>query len=234
MLRSVGIPARVVGGFDPGEFNPFTGLYIVKNTDAYLMTEVFFPNYGWFPFNPVPGYPLYPPSIEDNQTFSALQAFWRWVAGWLPTPVTGLFNTVAGMVLTWLVAAISWFLGLFAKGWVGLFTGLIAGVGFGFIGWLIWQGWRSWRYRRWLGKLPPVEGIYQEMLKVLGKKGFVKRRAQTPLEYARDLRQHLHVDRAEVIEEISEAYVRWRYGGEVGNLAQLRQLVQNLKRSFKL
>ncbi|HLO48091.1 MAG TPA: DUF3488 and DUF4129 domain-containing transglutaminase family protein [Kamptonema sp.] len=233
MLRSVGIPARVVGGFDPGEFNPFTGLYIVKNTDAYLMTEVYFPKYGWFPFNPVPGYPLYPPSIEDNQTFSALQAFWKWVAGWLPTPVTGLLNTVIGFVLVWIVGAISWFLGLFAKGWVGLFTGLIVGIGCGFIGWLIWQGWRVWRYRRWLGKLPPVEGIYQEMLKDLGRKGFVKRRAQTPLEYARDMRQHFGVNEAEVIEEVSEAYVRWRYGGDVGNVDQLRQLVENLRRSFK-
>ncbi|MFM6006560.1 MAG: transglutaminase-like domain-containing protein, partial [Sphaerospermopsis kisseleviana] len=34
MLRSIGIPARLVAGFAPGEFNPFTGMYIVKNTDA--------------------------------------------------------------------------------------------------------------------------------------------------------------------------------------------------------
>jgi len=27
MLRSIGIPARLVAGFSPGEFNPFTGLY---------------------------------------------------------------------------------------------------------------------------------------------------------------------------------------------------------------
>jgi transglutaminase-like putative cysteine protease len=33
-------------GFGTGEFNPFTGLYIVKNTDAYAMTEVYFPGYG--------------------------------------------------------------------------------------------------------------------------------------------------------------------------------------------
>jgi transglutaminase-like putative cysteine protease len=233
MLRSIGIPARVVGGFEPGEFNPFTGLYIVKNTDAHLMTEVYFPNYGWFAFNPIPGYPLYPPSIEENQTFSALQAFWRWVAGWLPTPVTGLLNTVIGFVVVWLVAAITWFFELFTKGWIGLFTGLIVGIGCGFIGWLVWQVWRGWRYRRWLGKLPPVEAIYQEMLKDLGRKGFVKHRAQTPLEYARDLQAHLSIDEAEVIEEVSNAYVRWRYGGEVGNLDQLRQLLKNLRRSFK-
>ncbi|HEY9297190.1 MAG TPA: transglutaminaseTgpA domain-containing protein, partial [Phormidium sp.] len=67
MLRSIGIPARVAAGFAPGTFNYFTGLYIVKNTDAHLLTEVYFPNYGWFAFDPIPGHPLIPPSVNENQ-----------------------------------------------------------------------------------------------------------------------------------------------------------------------
>ncbi|MFM7576136.1 MAG: transglutaminase-like domain-containing protein, partial [Microcystaceae cyanobacterium] len=35
MLRSLGIPARFTVGFAPGQFNPFTGYYLVHNTDAY-------------------------------------------------------------------------------------------------------------------------------------------------------------------------------------------------------
>ncbi|MGB7708584.1 MAG: transglutaminaseTgpA domain-containing protein [Microcoleus sp.] len=231
MLRSIGIPARMVGGFDTGEFNPFTGLYIVKNTDAFLMTEVYFPNYGWFAFNPIPGYPLIPASVEDNQTFSALESFWKWVAGWLPTPVRSGLDSVIGFVIGWISLIVGWFLAQFAKGWVGLFTGLISAIAFGFIGWLIWQLWRKWRYRRWLGKLPPVEGVYQEMLKDLASRGFVKPRAQTPLEYAEAMRGNHAIDEAEVIEEVSQAYVRWKYGGEMGNLGQLRLLVRNLRRS---
>jgi len=34
-----------------------------------------------------------------------------------------------------------------------------------------------------------------------------------------------------VIEEVSQVYVRWKYGGEMGNLNQLRQLVENLRQS---
>ena len=230
MLRSVGIPARVVAGFDSGEFNPFTGLYIVKNTDAYLMTEVYFPGHGWFAFNPIPGYPLIPPSIEENQTFSALSAFWKWVAGWLPSPVSGWLNGVFAIIAGGIVGVLGWFLGLFSEGWQGLFTGLLVGVGTAFVGWLLWELWRFWRYRRWLGKLPPMEGIYQKMLRDLASQGFAKHRAQTPLEYARSMREHRSIDEAEVIEEVSQAYVRWRYGGEMGNLGQLRQLVENLKR----
>ncbi|MGB3267923.1 MAG: transglutaminaseTgpA domain-containing protein [Microcoleus sp.] len=231
MLRSIGIPARLAGGFDTGEFNPFTGLYIVKNTDAFLMTEVYFPNNGWFGFNPIPGYPLIPASVEDNQTFSALESFWKWLAGWLPTPLRSGLDSVIGFVIGWISLILGWFLGQFAKGWVGLFTGLISAIAFGFLGWLIWQGWRKWRYRRWLGKLPPVEGVYQEMLKDLASRGFAKQKAQTPLEYAKTMRRDRATDEAEVIEEVSQAYVRWKYGGEAGNLSQLRQLVENLRRS---
>jgi transglutaminase-like putative cysteine protease len=231
MLRSIGIPARVAGGFDTGEFNPFTGLYVVRNTDAFLMTEVYFPKYGWFGFNPIPGYPLIPASVEDNQTFSALESFWKWIAGWLPTPVRSGLDSVIGFVIGWISLILGWFLGQFARGWVGLFIGLISAIGFGFMGWLIWQGWRKWRYRRWLGKLPPVEGVYQQMLKDLASRGFAKQKAQTPLEYAEAMRDHHATDEAEVIEEVSQAYVRWRYGGEAGNLGQLRQLVENLRRS---
>ncbi|MBE9119742.1 DUF3488 domain-containing protein [Tychonema sp. LEGE 07199] len=231
MLRSIGIPARVAGGFDTGEFNPFTGLYVVRNTDAFLMTEVYFPRYGWFGFNPIPGYPLIPASVEDNQTFSALESFWKWIAAWLPTPLRSGLDSVIGFVIGWISLILGWFLGQFARGWVGLFTGLISAIGFGFFGWLIWQVWRKWRYRRWLAKLPPVEGVYQQMLKDLASRGFAKQKAQTPLEYAEAMRGNHATDEAEVIDEVSQAYVRWKYGGEAGNLSQLRQLVENLRRS---
>ena len=232
MLRSIGIPARMAGGFDTGEFNPFTGLYIVKNTDAFLITEVYFPNHGWFAFNPIPGYPLIPASVEDNQTFTVLESFWKWIAGWLPTPLRSGLDAAIGFVVGWIALIVGWFLGQFAKGWVGLFTGLIAAICFGFIGWLIWQLWRQWRYRRWLRKLPAVEGVYQEMLQDLASRGFAKTRAQTPLEYAKAIRGDRTIDEAEVIEEVSQAYVRWKYGDETGNLGQLRQLVKNLRRSY--
>jgi hypothetical protein len=61
MLRSIGIPARLVAGFGPGEFNPLTGFHIVRNVDAYAMTEVYFPQYGWYAFDPIPGHELLAP-----------------------------------------------------------------------------------------------------------------------------------------------------------------------------
>lgn len=230
MLRSVGIPARLVAGFSSGEFNPFTGMYVVQNTDAYAMTEVYFPKYGWFAFDPIPNHPLIPPSVEDTQTFSVLRQFWQWVAGWLPSPVTGLFNNVFGTLFSWIGRAIAWFFALFTQGWVGILTGLIVGTTTAFFTWLGWTQWRQWLNRRWLGKLPPMENLYQQMLQWTAEKGLGKHPAQTPLEYATVSHQHHAPATAEVIDEICQAYVSWRYGGNTPNLNQLRQRWQIVKK----
>ncbi|WP_442949028.1 transglutaminase TgpA family protein [Nostoc sp.] len=233
MLRSIGIPSRLVAGFSAGEFNPFTGLYVVRNTDAYAMTEVYFPKSGWFAFDPIPNHPLIPPSVEDTQTFSVLRQLWQWVAGWLPSPVTGLLNNVFGTILSWVIRAIAWFLALFSQGWFGVLTGLILGTTAAFFGWLGWGQWREWRNRRWLKKLPAMESLYQQMLQWTTQKGLSKHPAQTPLEYARVSYEHHAPGTAEVIDEISQAYVSWRYGGHTPNLKRLRERWQGLKKTAK-
>ncbi|NEQ75581.1 MAG: DUF3488 domain-containing protein [Okeania sp. SIO2C9] len=233
MLRSIGIPARLVAGYSPGEFNPFTGLYVVKNTDAYMMTEVYFPGYGWFAFNPIPGMPLTPPSIEKNQTFSALMTFWKWVAGWLPSPVTGFLERFIGGIFRWVLGIISWFFALFSQGWQGIFTGLILATSLAFLGWLLYIFWRGWRYGRWLAKLSPVESIYQQMLSLMASKGLVKHRFQTPFEYTKAIQEYHSINEVEIIEEISQAYVGWRYGSKEVNLTRLKNLLRSLKRSIR-
>ncbi len=229
MLRSIGIPARLTVGFGPGEFNPFTGLYVVKNTDAYAVTEVFFPRYGWFMFDPIPGHELIPPSIEEDQTFSVLQQFWQWVAGWLPSPVRNTLGRIVSTVVTWVMGIVAWFLALFTQGWLGLFASLIAATLLGFAGWLSWQGWKQWRQYRWLAKLPPMERLYQQMLRWLARQGFPKQPTQTPLEYAHTMHTSQDSSHADAINEISQAYVRWRYGGQDPDIKQLQTYLRNLQ-----
>jgi transglutaminase-like putative cysteine protease len=231
MLRSIGIPSRLVAGFGQGDFNPFTGLYIVRNVDAYAMTEVYFPKYGWFAFDPIPGHDLIPPSIEEDQTFGVLRQFWNWIAGWLPSPVSSWLSNVFEILARWIIVAIAWFFALFSQGWVGWFTGIILATGLSFLGWLGWTQFRMWRYRRWLASLPAMESLYQQMLKTLGTEGYAKHPAQTPLEYAQISRQHHSPTSAQVIEEISQAYVSWRYGRQSPNIKRLRQLLQELIKS---
>lgn len=82
MLRTIGIPARVVNGFQMGEYNDISGLYIVRESDAHSWVEVYFPQVGgWVEFDPTP-----PAGINDYSSgglmafarkyFDALEVFW--------------------------------------------------------------------------------------------------------------------------------------------------------------
>ncbi|MBL8046054.1 MAG: hypothetical protein JNL09_05910 [Anaerolineales bacterium] len=56
MLRALGIPARMVAGYGAGEYNALSGYYTVRLNNAHAWVEVYFPQYGWVPFDPTPGW----------------------------------------------------------------------------------------------------------------------------------------------------------------------------------
>ena len=55
MLRSVGVPARMVTGYSVGDKIPDKDLFVVRDNHSHGWVEVFFPNYGWITFEPTPG-----------------------------------------------------------------------------------------------------------------------------------------------------------------------------------
>jgi len=52
MLRSLGIPARMVVGFAQGELDERGTTYTVRRADSHAWPEVYFPNIGWVEFEP--------------------------------------------------------------------------------------------------------------------------------------------------------------------------------------
>jgi len=59
MLRSLGIPTMLVSGYGPGTATGRYGsahkpIFQVTSTDAHVWVEVYFPGYGWIPFEPTP------------------------------------------------------------------------------------------------------------------------------------------------------------------------------------
>lgn len=195
MLRSIGIPARLVAGFGEGQFNPFTGFYVVQNVDAYALTEVYFPEHGWFGFDPIPGHELLPPSLREYETFSTVRRFWNWVAGWLPSPVLGVLEGIRQLITQALVGVVRLLSGLLRLGWVGIIIGLAALTALVFLGWLAVlasrQGWRRWQ----LQHLPPTERLYQQMLTWFAEQGHPKRPSETPWNTASDFTSKLLVFR---------------------------------------
>ena len=58
MLRSQGIPARVVSGYAQGDYDEESKSYRVRASNAHTWVEVFFPGYGWIQFEPTAALPV--------------------------------------------------------------------------------------------------------------------------------------------------------------------------------
>ena len=68
MLRTLGIPSRQISGFGQGLFDDKTRQYSVNALDAHSWVEVFFPGYGWIPFEATPdgvNAPIYRPLTRE-------------------------------------------------------------------------------------------------------------------------------------------------------------------------
>ncbi len=52
MLRAVGIPARVVVGYQGGEYNPIGNYYLIRQSDAHAWAEVWLEKRGWVRVDP--------------------------------------------------------------------------------------------------------------------------------------------------------------------------------------
>ncbi len=85
MLRTEGIPARVVTGFRSDEFNDLTGNYVIRAKDAHAWVEGYFPGFGWQTFDPTPaGVGGTPQGWHRLALYvDAMSSFWRdWVVSY--------------------------------------------------------------------------------------------------------------------------------------------------------
>lgn len=81
LMRSAGIPARVVLGYQGGEINPLGGHLIVRQSDAHAWTEVWLPEMGWHRVDPTAA--VAPERIDYGTldvAFDGLGAIWGFAA----------------------------------------------------------------------------------------------------------------------------------------------------------
>ena len=111
MLRTLGIPARVVNGFRGGEFNSVTGSYIVRARDAHSWVEAYFPPYGWITFDPTPAGAAAMGGTWNRAALylDALREFWReWVINYDFDHQVSLSNDVVTRSRRWLDGSRLW------------------------------------------------------------------------------------------------------------------------------
>ena len=66
MLRSVGVPARLAGGYAPGVVL-FSGNKRVADRDSHVWVQVYFPEYGWIDFEPTPNWDVHTRATPTDQ-----------------------------------------------------------------------------------------------------------------------------------------------------------------------
>jgi transglutaminase-like putative cysteine protease len=200
MLRTLGIPTRLVTGYGPGGRNPFTGYFEVKQSDAHAWLEVYYPNAGWVQYDPTFGVPEASPGVASRfmagPVFAAIGRFTQRV---VPEPVKRATGAVLGVVRDAARFALrTWPVGL----------AVIA------LGGLAAIAWRRRRSRpRAARPSDAAEAAFLDLAAALGPAGHVRREQVTPGEYLRELERDpaLGPDVVEAAGKIVRTFERARF-----------------------
>jgi LPXTG-motif cell wall-anchored protein len=245
MLRSIGIPARNVTGFAGGEFNSYGGYYAVRQQDAHSWVEALLPDRGWVVFDPTPGsrdaFRAAGLFGELRAVVDAMRAYWmtRVVGYDLRTQMRGLRD------LRDFFKRFS--LGRGERGseggadvpkqrwegvsgtWPLLLAGAVLLVAVGFF--VLRRRRRRTAARGLSDGARLAQELYRELESTLAKRGFARPAHVTPEAHARSLVENGFPE-ASAVSELTEVYVRSRYGAQqlpAQKLAELRQLLRQVK-----
>jgi hypothetical protein len=250
MLRTLGIPARLVNGFLPGEYNDVGEDYIVRGSDAHSWVEVYFGEYGWVPFDPTP-----PAEARAQGWLGRLALYYDWFelawSEWvinydfahqvtLAQNVQRTTSKWSEQARSWLYtqrrAAIDWLKGFdFADfvvnfwPWAIVLAGLTAALGMVRKKSLMEYLAAEWglHFGRATALSPQVATLqYHKMLRMLARRGWKKAPAQTPLEFAASLP---HAVLGSPVSELTALYQTARFGGRSAESRRMSDLLASLK-----
>ncbi|MGH9840900.1 MAG: transglutaminase TgpA family protein [Blastocatellia bacterium] len=127
MLRARRIPARMVNGFQTGEYNQSVDVFTVRQSDAHSWVEAFFPKQGWVAFDPTPpaGLSMYDDGMAAwlRQYAEAMEMYWlEHVVGF----DTGKQLSMMRTAQHWLASSrldFKWFSGLRLGDWLAEMAG---------------------------------------------------------------------------------------------------------------
>ncbi len=219
LMRSAGVPARVVTGYQGGEYNPVDGYLIVRQSDAHAWAEVWIAGRGWLRVDPTAA--VAPERVSRNLA-SAVPA----------RPPFGIASLapLAGLKLDdikWL-AQLRYQLAALNNGWnqwVLNYTperqrdtfkalkdilsdkrmlGAIAAV------LLLATLARQWRKRRQLDR---IDALYSELARQLARRGWPKAPGEGPSAYAARLQSHaIDAHKLAAMQRFLALYSEHKYG----------------------
>jgi hypothetical protein len=254
LLRCFGVPCRLATGFaarlgDDGEYH-------VKQSDAHAWVEVWFSDFGWLSFDPTPPAHLEvsahepsPPQTdateadapEDDATGEEQGPAGKdWVDGYDREAQQRLFSTIGSWVSYGASLVSDGLMGWLPSSWLPesplvrilLLMAPVTAL-------LLWLGLRR-RGRRTLtraalqsmggGGKEQERGLYLQLLVLLAKHGYIKRRSETPLEFARRVCSRGGDSWAPVL-AMTERYYALRFGQQREAEREFRDALDQLKAS---
>ena len=214
MMRATGIPARVVTGYQGGEYNRLGDYLVVRQADAHAWSEVWLPGRGWQRVDPTAAVApdrilqglagmlpdamsaqerflrLHPALIQMRQAWDAMHNAWNeWILDYDFDRQRSLLEKLGFEKPDWkslaVVLAVAMSLALF-------FLGLSTARGF---------------RRR---KLHPADKSWRLFCQRLAGKGLARKSDEGPLNFARRVIES-RPDLSAVIGEIADDYIAIRY-----------------------
>ncbi len=220
LLRVVGVPSRVVNGYQQGEWNEYGNYFIVRQSDAHSWVEAYVDG-SWLTADPTPS-PLF--DIMKPSRLYKLLDYWRlkWnrhVINFSLEDQRGMAESLEGRVSQLLtVLKNPRVLTRSFSGKAFLAVLLTAALLLAF---------RAVRHTINANKPGRTPAFYIEMTRVLKKKGLKRRPDETPLEFAARLNNPS-------VDIITKAYHEQRYGSTAATKAALdevKRAIEGLRNS---
>jgi hypothetical protein len=238
LCHALGIQARLVVGFRCDNYNAIAGHFIVQQLHAHAWVEVLTPD-GWETFDPTTGNGA--PATRNSDGFWStmrhmmdfLESRWaNWVVAYdqesrtslIQNVDTGLTNTAAASN-QWMNQVKDWFNAMnFYIVSSSLLSAAIWLMSLGVAGAVAWFLIEKWRLRRraariGLGALPEADqirlarqlGFYDELLRLLERRGIARPAHMTPLEFSNSI-TFLPAEVYDAVQRMTRIFYRVRYG----------------------
>ena len=229
LMRAAHIPARVVGGYQGGEFNPLDDHVVVRQSDAHAWAEVWLPERGWVRVDPTAS--VSPSRIEAGIADALpqgepLPGIIQWRADWIRTlrfRWEALNNAWNQQVLGYdperqrqLLSR----LGLPDADWRSLALGLAIACGLLATALLAWATFHR-------PDPDPALRLWRKALRQLARRQVDCQPWEAPMALALRVRQQ-HPELACTFQAVVDAYIATRYGNAGNNLKPLRDAVARL------
>lgn len=234
LARAAGIPARVVTGYQGGEFNPMGGYLIVRQSDAHAWSEVWIDGKGWVRVDPtaavapervergvdaalaedepVPGRLLnqFDAAVQIRLAWDAINTFWN-------DQVVEFGATHQRSMLEWL--------GIDDADWETLGAGLVLALVSFFAALTAWLAWQFRPHNR-----DPVAQVYSQLCRRLARRELPRQPHEGPDDYLRRIAAR-KPELAGELDEVRALYIGLRYGPTplASQLSRLKFLVSQLK-----